>query len=121
MFSVKVSFKGKNFQLGTGISSFDDILNQIRSRFPNNCSQGIEVKHEGKLLSSFDQVKKLVKEKNLKSIKLEVQSLKKEMNVSCIPKFFSFPPEEKKSEGSSFISSVENFYESREENVETSE
>ena len=45
MFSIKITFKGKNFLLGKGITSFDQILNEVLNRFPGECPYGAQYKY----------------------------------------------------------------------------
>lgn len=90
MFLVKVSFRGKNILLGKGISSLEEIEDQIRSRFPNQLPYGALVKYQGVILNNFKELDALTQGLDSKTIKLEVEPLPQSMIKVSSEKDISF-------------------------------
>lgn len=89
MFSLKISYKGKNILLGKGISGLQKIDEELAARFPGQFLHGALLKYQDNIITEFEQIEAIASTLPNKSIKLEAEQapeIKKQSIIKQIPK-----------------------------------
>ena len=71
MKSLKIKFDQKCFMMRGPIYSLDDVVAQIKARFPNSCPNGLAFSYENTIINGLDDVTKIAKKVETNRIKIE--------------------------------------------------